>query len=342
MEDLVWSELDILSEEESLELYGFLSENYVSNKHSEFSLCYSKDFLVWALTSPGWKKEFHIGLRDKTQNNKLVAFISGIPTSLKQFREIKKNLVVNFLCINQNFRTQKLSLLLIEEITKRAIDSGLEQALYTGNTYRPSLEPIISSHYYHKSLNPKKLQDNRFINTMTPMQLRLHKLFYSKNTNITNDMRPLEEKDIPTVTRKLNETNKSFQIAQSFREEEVKHWFLKRNNVVYSYVSKDLSDFVSFYSISIATQNENTSINSSYLFHYYSKNVSTTEKLLKKSLVLAKKENFDIFNCIDIGQNTTFIELLNFDKGNATLYYHLYDHKNLPKINKTNLNIILL
>jgi glycylpeptide N-tetradecanoyltransferase len=42
---------------------------------------YSPEFLAWALQPPGYRSDWHVGVRVKGRG-KLVAFISGIPSTL--------------------------------------------------------------------------------------------------------------------------------------------------------------------------------------------------------------------------------------------------------------------
>jgi glycylpeptide N-tetradecanoyltransferase len=48
---------------------------------ASFRFDYGADFLAWALTPPGWQKEWHLGIR-VIKNKKMVAFISGVPAEL--------------------------------------------------------------------------------------------------------------------------------------------------------------------------------------------------------------------------------------------------------------------
>lgn len=47
-----------------------------------FRFNYSKEFLLWALTPPGYSPDWHIGVR-VVKTKKLVAFISGTKTELR-------------------------------------------------------------------------------------------------------------------------------------------------------------------------------------------------------------------------------------------------------------------
>ena len=78
---------------------------------------YSKEFLKWALHPPGYTKDWHVAIRVKA-TQKLVAFISAVP-SLTQVKEEKVNMVdINFLCIHKKLRSKRLAPVLIKVATK--------------------------------------------------------------------------------------------------------------------------------------------------------------------------------------------------------------------------------
>lgn len=81
---------------QSKEVYVLLCENYVEDDDAMFRFNYSREFLLWyvstksashllrsltpssrALTAPGYLPDWHIGVRVQ-KTKKLVAFISGI------------------------------------------------------------------------------------------------------------------------------------------------------------------------------------------------------------------------------------------------------------------------
>ena len=62
-------------------MYTLLHENYVEDGDNMFRFDYSPAFLRWALSPPGFKPEWHVGVR-VTQTQKLVAFISCTPALL--------------------------------------------------------------------------------------------------------------------------------------------------------------------------------------------------------------------------------------------------------------------
>lgn len=58
-----------------------LSANYVEADDATFRFDYTAAFLLWALTPPGWKKDWHLGIR-VVKTKKMVAFISGVPAQM--------------------------------------------------------------------------------------------------------------------------------------------------------------------------------------------------------------------------------------------------------------------
>lgn len=83
------------------EIYNLLSENYVEDDDCMFRFDYSREFLKWyhtdilslvainapflqyrALKPPGYRREWHVGVRRRNEGNKLVAFITAIPATI--------------------------------------------------------------------------------------------------------------------------------------------------------------------------------------------------------------------------------------------------------------------
>lgn len=73
-----WSNVNIEDDTECKEVYDLLTQNYVEDDDNMFRFDYSVKFLQWALTPPGYKKDWLFGVRGG-KKNKLFGFISGIP-----------------------------------------------------------------------------------------------------------------------------------------------------------------------------------------------------------------------------------------------------------------------
>jgi len=194
-----------------------------------------------ALLSPGWRAEWHVGVR-ATKSRKLVAFISGVPVALRVRQKILKATEINFLCIHKKLRSKRLAPVLIKEITRRCYLLGIWQAIYTAGVVLPT--PVSTCRYFHRSLDWQKLYDVGFSplppNSKPSYQITKYRL--PENTS-TRGLRPMEVKDIDVVLDLLKRYLARFDMAPVFTKEEVAHWLLhkedtagKNQQVVWSYV----------------------------------------------------------------------------------------------------------
>ena len=59
------------------EIYTLLNENYVEDDDAMFRFDYSMRFLTWALTPPGYRAEFHLGVRSSSRQEGADGFYYG-------------------------------------------------------------------------------------------------------------------------------------------------------------------------------------------------------------------------------------------------------------------------
>lgn len=141
------------------ELYILLNENYVEDDDAMFRFDYQPEFLKWALQPPGWRKDWHVGVRI-IKSSRLVGFISAIPGHVRIYDKVLKIVEINFLCVHKKLRSKRVAPVLIREITRRVNLTGIFQAVYTAGVVLP--KPVSTSRYWHRSLNPKKLIEVNF------------------------------------------------------------------------------------------------------------------------------------------------------------------------------------
>ncbi|KAJ3245191.1 hypothetical protein HDU78_009797 [Chytriomyces hyalinus] len=332
-----WTSVDVNDEAQLKETYQLLTENYVEDKDAAFRFDYSREFLKWAIQPPGWKKQWHLGVRAK-ESKKLVAFIAGTPSDLKIHDSDRHIVDINFLCIHKKLRSKRLAPVLIKEITRLVNLEGIFQAAYTAGTALP--KPFSVCRYWHRSLNFKKLHEIGFSylprdQTMAGMIKRL-KLPAEAQVPGT---RAMQEKDVPQVKALLAEfLSIRCDVYPNFSSDEVKHWFMPVPEVVYSYVVEDpetgrLTDFYSFYNLpsSILRNEKHNHLKAAYLFYYapkgMAKDLNRTTAIIRDAMIQAVKNNFDVFNCLDLMGNDRFLEALHFGKGDGQLNYYLFNYR---------------
>ncbi|KAJ5778205.1 hypothetical protein N7520_001451 [Penicillium odoratum] len=349
VEGFEWCTLDLTDPEELKELYELLNNHYVEDDNAMFRFSYSQSFLHWALMSPGWKKEWHVGVR-ATKSRKLVASICGVPTEIRVRNQKIKVTEINFLCIHKKLRSKRLTPVLIKEITRRCYINGIFQAIYTGGVVLPT--PVSSCRYYHRPLDWLKLYEVGFSflphGSTKARQITKNQL---PEATALPGLRPMEVKDIDAVYDLLERYMQRFQLNQAFTREEIEHWFVYKktegkDQVVWTYVVEDpqthkITDFVSFYNLESTVINnpKHDTVRAAYLYYYATETAFTgDEKALKKrllvlindGLICAKNAKFDVFNALTLHDNPLFLEQLKFGAGDGQLHFYLYNYRAAP------------
>ncbi|KAG9237085.1 acyl-CoA N-acyltransferase [Amylocarpus encephaloides] len=344
-----WVTMDLLNGEELKEVFDLLYGHYVEDDEAMFRFNYSKSFLQWALLSPGWKKEWHVGLR-VSASRRLVAFISAVPVALRVRKNVLNASEVNFLVVHKKLRAKRLTPILIKEITRRCNLEGIFQAIYTAGVVLP--KPVSTCRYFHRSIDWQKLNDVGFSplpkNSKPQYQVRKYKL---PDHTATKGLREIEVKDVDEVLDLLCRYLKRFDMAPEFTKEEFEHWLIHKKDayeeqVIWSYVVEDpttkkITGFFSFYCLesSVINNDKHNNIRAAYLFYYATETAFTSPKadlklrlnaLINDALILAKKYRFDVFNALTLQDNSLFLEEQKFGGGDGQLHYYLYNYNANP------------
>ncbi|KAL1547787.1 glycylpeptide N-tetradecanoyltransferase [Salvia divinorum] len=307
---------------------------------------YTKEFLRWGLRPPGFYQNWHIGVRVKA-SKKLVAFITGIPVTMRVRGEVVRMAEVNFLCVHKKLRSKRLAPVMIKEVTRRIHLENIWQAAYTAGVLLPT--PAATCQYWHRTLNPKKLIDIGFSWLGDRMTMsRTIKLYRLPTSTATPGLRKMELRDVLSVTRLLQNYLSRFIVAPTFDEDEVEHWLLPQENVVESYVvespeTHEITDFFSFYALpsSILNNPSYSTLKTAYSFY----NVSTRTPLIQlfqDALVVAKQKDYDVFNALDVMDNGPLMRDLKFGQGDGQLYYYLYNYRLREALKPSELGLVLL
>jgi glycylpeptide N-tetradecanoyltransferase len=339
-----WSTVDIMDQEQRQELYSLLANNYVEDDDALFRFDYSKEFLEWALTPPGYSNDLLLGVRGSS-SKKLVAFISAVPANVKVQSTSRLDVVeINFLCVHKKLRSKRLAPVLIKEITRRVNQTGVFQAVYTAGVVLPV--PVASARYYHRSLNPKKLVRVGFSRANPRMTLARMVKLYKVPDDTKSPLIEMTEDHVDGVHKLLNNYLESkFRLHVNFTKEEVAHWLLPRPSVINTYVIVDeedkskVTDMVSFYHLPSTILGKDETLYAAYSYY----NVATTVDLLdlmRDALILANKTGTDVFNALNLMENDTFLEELKFGKGDGNLQYYVYNWS-CPSMKPSDVGIVL-
>ncbi|XP_052889682.1 glycylpeptide N-tetradecanoyltransferase [Anopheles moucheti] len=341
-----WDTMNLNDPLQLKELYTLLNENYVEDDDAMFRFDYQPEFLQWALQPPGWKRDWHCGVR-VVKSGRLVGFISAIPGTLNVHRKEQRMVEINFLCVHKKLRSKRLAPVLIREITRRVNLTGIFQAVYTAGVVLP--KPVSSCRYWHRSLNPKKLIEVKFsyISRNMTMQ-RTIKLYKLPDQPKTAGFRKLLETDLKAVHKLLESYLQRFNLTPVFDEAEMRHWFLPQNGIIDCFVVEDparpgtITDMVSYYTLPSTVMHHavHKYVKAAYSFY----NVSTRTPwldLMNDALISAKNLGFDVFNALDLMDNKQFLVPLKFGIGDGNLQYYLYNWR-CPSLQPEDVGLILL
>ncbi|AAS50442.1 AAR077Cp [Eremothecium gossypii ATCC 10895] len=353
LEEFEWRTMDITTGQDLEDVFVLLNENYIEDKDSTFRFNYTREFFNWALKPPGWRKEWHVGVRVR-QSGRLVAFISAVPTTLEVRGREMKSVEINFLCIHKKLRSKRLAPILIKEITRRVNKCDIWHALYSAGIVLPS--PISTCRYTHRPLNWSKLFDVGFTalpaNATKTQMLAKYTL---PKKPLVEGLRPMTDADVDGAFDLFNRYQKRFELIQTFDKSEFRHWFLGNEetpSVIYSYVVQNsegkITDFVSFYSLpfTILKNPLHKELGIGYLFYYASdadfdyedRYDPTATELLRKRLtqlindvcILARDLKMDVFNALTSQDNALFLEDLKFGPGDGFLNFYLFNYRANP------------
>ncbi|CAI4625637.1 AAC_HP2_G0036630.mRNA.1.CDS.1 [Saccharomyces cerevisiae] len=351
-----WCSIDVDNKKQLEDVFVLLNENYVEDHDAGFRFNYTKEFFNWALKSPGWKKDWHIGVRVK-ETQKLVAFISAIPVTLGVRGKQVPSVEINFLCVHKQLRSKRLTPVLIKEITRRVNKCDIWHALYTAGIVLPA--PVSTCRYTHRPLNWKKLYEVDFTGLPdghTEEDMIAENALPAKTK--TAGLRKLKKEDIDQVFELFKRYQSRFELIQIFTKEEFEHNFIGEESlpldkqVIFSYVVEQpdgkITDFFSFYSLpfTILNNTKYKDLGIGYLYYYATdadfqfkdrfdpkatKALKTRLcELIYDACILAKNANMDVFNALTSQDNTLFLDDLKFGPGDGFLNFYLFNYRAKP------------
>lgn len=294
-----------------------------------FRFDYSKPFLHWALTPPGFHKDWHVGVRS-IKTNALLACITGIPAEVRVHDSVMKMCEINFLCVHKKLRSKRLAPVLIKEITRRVNLLDIWQAVYTAGVVLP--RPIGRCRYWHRSLNPKKLIEIKFSRLAPRMTMARTIKLYRLPDQPNYPFSPMTESDLPSAHRLLMEYLRKTKLAPQFTVAELGHILLPKEGVVDSYVMKneagEVTDMCSMYHLpsTIIGNPKYDKLHVSYAYYNVATTITWTE-LMRDLLIFARNRETDVLNCLDLMDNQNFLEPLKFGQGDGNLQYYVYNWK---------------
>ena len=68
---------------------------------------------------------------------------------------------------------------------------------------------------------------------------------------------------------------------------------------------------------------------------------ATIQRLMEDALILAKQRDFDVFNALDLMDNSQFLKDLKFGIGDGNLQYYLYNWRISNQLEPSDIGLVL-
>ena len=230
---------------------------------------------------------------------------------------------INYLCVHESYRNYGFAPILIDEIKRRIALKNIWQAIYTAHINIPT--PISKSYYWHRFLDVKHL-----IKTKFHQSSHTREYYHEVRGPCKHTLKKMTIKDIPKVTKILQEHNEKFKIAPVVNEEFVK----KRLLPIHSYVSEMTDDFISFYDIPCERSDGSDVVKQAYRYFMVG-------DVYNDAFLIAKNLGYHVFNSAEAGVSTELLEKMKFVKGTGYVYYYLFNWNLNEPIKPEEINLIL-
>lgn len=333
--------LNLNDDNELLSVQTFLNNNYLELDDDNMRFAYSLESIKWITMCPNYFPELFISVR--TVNSKqIIATIFGIPVKVKVFDKIMNQVEIDLLCVSKKFRNKRLAPMMIKEVTRRTNLRGIFQAVYTASLNLPNKLSTIK--YYHRIINVKKISSIGFY-TLPNDKLSIYEKLYKVNMPKIHNLymvRQLELKDIDICLEKLNNHLKKFNLTHVFDKDVFTHYFMPKNDIIYTYVvEKDniITDMISFFIINntVLNNKDYSEYKAGYLYYYFNESLKL-EELINICFYYAKTNKIDVFNILNMFDLNDVIDKCKFLAGTGSLNYYLYNYKcNYIESNKVGL-----
>lgn len=283
-------------------LIKFINKNYNDDQ------IYQKKYFNWILKSPHNhiqnldnvdRNNFNVCL---VKNNNILGSITGRPIVLSINNKIKRALYVDLLCVHKKFRNKRYAPKLISKMIELIKTYDIELAIFNIDQKQLPFNHIGSIQYYYIKLIDIVQDQNKSINISELNKNNCSDAFEYYNNII--------------------KTNKLFQLINL---DEFIYYFKPRNDLVKTFIAKDINNkIIGFSSFIITYYRYNNEIlkNIELINYFYSRNnYDFFEELIK---IFKKYE----FRYIIIPNNYTYQKLIdryNLSKCQKT-YYYFYNY----------------
>lgn len=279
------------------EIFNLLNSSYCNSKITQF--IFSKKYLYWYL------KDIPCGnIIGMVSNGKLIGITTIYPIDFIIGNNKIKISLIGLQCIHYKLQSDRILKLLTEYIHNQL----------KGTTYAYTQQVETEMGECFIPINQKKLLKLDFLTELGEDICQ-----YS-----SDQLRLLKEEDMETVSNKLIKHYENYDCRPLFNCETCQKLFLPKKHVVYSFVTSDLSNFISVYKNFYWCPEKKIVISNAILSFCYNETLDITELMIELSKVL-RKFKFDQLIIRDprIYQNVELVKYIGYVNYHTSIMNHL-------------------
>jgi hypothetical protein len=327
------------------EVVQLLAQNYVEDPDGDFSFVYQSEHLEWFMLPTHHHLDLLIGLREG-DSELLVGFLAACPIKLHVSTcartptpsEFKTAALVDFVCVHQSRRGERLCPLLYSILDWKLQMKGIDALVKTSGTLLDY--PVASVSYYHLILNEERCN----LATFSAIPLSDHPRGYEMiSKDIVDSFHPLEERHLDSVLELFTRESQKYSLGHVFQDRDhVRHFLMARENIVFTLVRErrsdgeetpdQVTDLVSFYFVPHhigipGNPLEGQVLKIGYIFYHMATTLSPRDLLKVAATIASSRFQLDCLNILPIGQmNGLECRRIGAGQGTGKLHYYLNTH----------------
>jgi glycylpeptide N-tetradecanoyltransferase len=308
-------------------LHAFLQTHYVVDARTGFRLAYTRAQLDWLQARPGSRPRWCVGLLDGTQ---LCGSILATPCTIRLHEDTLNVVEVNLLCLAPQIRSKHLAPLLIQELRRRVLQDGFQQAVFFGRRALPG--SLCSTQLFHRALDIRALVRAGF--TPPPTHATLDAVAQAQMLAAPRlpGLRPLLPGDVPEAAEFLRHMLRGFSCAPDFHTvQDAAHQLLPRPGVVDTWIERnDVGQVVSLCSHTFLRYIKGEQVVMAARSRACVSVVHDPVTMMRQAMVLARQSGAQVFDAYENVLTAPVFQRLGFHRGDARVHTHLYNWQCRP------------
>lgn len=300
---------------------ALLERAYVTDPSGRFGPRYDAAAMRWITGMPDQPEEWHLGAF--TREGELAGFITAAPARIRIDGEVLPHVIVNLLCIDPAVREQGIAALLIDELTRRVVTTGITRALFTTAADLGS-PPFAVAPYMARLLRPVELLAAGFVQKPFALSEEAFRERHAVDVEPSPQFRRMTEADLDAVLALFEGSAATVRVVPLHTREELRHLLLTGPGAGWVLTAGDgsIECAAGWYALPYAIRGGGSipAASLSWLTP-----TPSAPLLLAQLVAAAQREGFHVFHAPAVLTLPEMLPPLRFLPVSAQVAFHVYD-----------------